>query len=164
MIEQLKRLAGFLLFDAVWFSAVAGRDDWLLATAALIAVQIGLTLYSGRFKVALYLELVVLGLAMEFLLGVVGVIAFTGGLMPLWLVGLWLGFAAMAMTALDWVKKSYAIALTIGLVSGPITYLVGIGLGAASAPRGEVIMAASYAVSWALFMAYFVLRMRRAFP
>lgn len=163
MLEQAKRVAGFLLFDLVWLSAVAGRAEWVWATIALVLAQLAVTAYSGRLQWVLYIQLVFVGLLLELAVGMSGLIAFDGGLLPPWLILLWLGYVAMAMTALDWLKNRFWLAVALGVIFGPMTYYFGAKLGAATVPGPEPAMLIAYAIGWGAYMALFVKLMRRRF-
>lgn len=163
MLEQAKRVGGFLLFDVVWLSAVAGRSEWLWATVVLVVGQLAVTAYSGRLHWVLYLQLVFVGLLLELAIGVSGLIAFDGGLLPPWLILLWLGYVAMAMASLDWLKTRLWLAVVFGVVAGPMTYYIGTKLGAATVPGPLPAMLIAYAVGWGAYMALFVKLMRRRF-
>jgi len=160
MLILAKRLAGFLLFDLVWLSAVAGRESWVIATVVLVAAQIALATRSARWSWLQFAVLTFIGLGLELLVGLLGLIQFTGGLLPPWLILLWLGYVAMAITALDWLAEKMWLAILLGLVFGPVTYIAGTKIGAAEAPYGALPMGIAYAIGWALYMAVFVLRMR----
>lgn len=161
MLILAKRLTGFLLFDLVWLSAVAGRDDWILATLVLVAAQIVLATRSLRWSWLQFAILTFIGLGLELLIGLLGLVQFSGGLLPPWLILLWLGYVAMAITALDWLADKMGLAVLLGLVFGPVTYIAGTKIGAAEAPYGALAMGIAYAIGWALYMAVFVLRMRK---
>lgn len=150
-----RRLIGLFWFDLVWFAAVAGRDGWLLATLVLVAVQIYISCAGRPFNVRLYAQLLVIGLGLEATAVASGVIYFNGGWLPLWLVLLWAGFVAMLMNTLDWVAGRYGVAALIGVVSGPLTYAIGIRLGAAELLRPEWQLWLLYALLWAVYMIIF---------
>lgn len=150
-----RRLIGLFWFDLVWFAAVAGRDDWLLATAALVAVQIYISTAGRPFQVRLYAQLLLLGLVLEATAVASGIISFNGGWLPIWLLLLWAGFVAMLMNTLDWVAGRYWVAALIGVVSGPLTYAIGIRLDAAELLQPEWQLWLMYALLWALYMVIF---------
>jgi hypothetical protein len=150
-----RRLIGLAWFDLVWFAAVAGRDGWLLATAVLVAVQIYISTAGRPFQLRLYAQLLLLGLVLEATAVASGVISFNEGWLPLWLVLLWAGFVAMLMNTLDWVAGRYWLAALIGILSGPLTYAIGIRLDAAELLQPEWQLWLLYALLWALYMVIF---------
>lgn len=49
---------------------------------------------------------------------------------PLWMVGLWAGFAATLGHSLSWLRGKWWLALALGAVAGPLAYRGGEALGA----------------------------------
>lgn len=159
--DNLRRIAGLLWFDLVWFSTVAGRADWLPMAIPIVAVQIYLSSTRQGFNWMLYVQLLVLGLVLEGSVVVLGILDFTGGWLPLWLIALWFGFAAMVTTTLDWLSGRYVLAGLLGAASGPLTYAVGSRLGAAELLVDEYLMWIAYGVLWAAYMVIFAYLMKR---
>lgn len=149
------KLAGLFLFDLVWFSAVAGRSEWLAATVILVLVQVAIAMRSEAFQWRLYLILVALGLLLEATAVGLGILRFDGGFLPWWLLLLWLGFAGMALNTLSGLAGHPIWAGILGIVSGPLTYAVGVRLGAADLLVSEWLMWVFYAILWALYMVIF---------
>ncbi|RUO70245.1 DUF2878 family protein [Pseudidiomarina salinarum] len=156
-----RRLFGILWFDLVWLSAVAGRHDWLLVTLGLVLTQIVVSARTKIFNWTLYLGLLGCGILLEWLVVALDVLSFTGGLVPLWLVLLWCGFAAMIITTLDWLAGRYFAAALLGAISGPVTYAVGVRLGAAELIRPEWQMWLIYGTLWALYMMLYAWAIKR---
>jgi hypothetical protein len=152
-----------LLFDVVWLSAVWGRDDWLWLTLLLV---VALYASTWRFLWARRLELLVLvavGLAGEYLVVALGVLSFTGtDALPMWLLLLWLGFAGMSLVVFTWLGRRYWLAALAGLIFGPITYLAGIGFGAAEALVDKFWVGVSYSLLWACLMMLVVYLIQRS--
>ncbi|MDN7124200.1 DUF2878 domain-containing protein [Pseudidiomarina sp. 1APP75-32.1] len=159
--DNLRRIAGLLWFDLVWFSTVAGREPWLPIALPIVAVQIYLSSTREGFSWVLFLQLLVLGLALESTVVALGILDFTGGWLPLWLIALWFGFAAMVTTSLDWLSGRYVLAALLGLASGPLTYAIGSRLGAAELLVDEYLMWIAYGILWALYMVIFAYLMKR---
>lgn len=162
--QNMRRLAGLFLFDAVWFAAVIGRGDWLLVTALLVVAQIGLAWKGGALigkrSFYLYVLLLVLGLGLEGTVILSGIISFTEGPFPWWLVLLWFGFVAMLMNTLDWLAGRYWVAGFFGIASGPLTYAIGIRLDAATLNGPEWQLWALYGVLWCIYMLIFAYVMK----
>ncbi|WP_417681494.1 DUF2878 domain-containing protein [Pseudidiomarina aquimaris] len=158
--DNLRRVAGLLWFDLVWFSTVAGRNDWLWLAIPVVAVQIFLSSTRRGFNWLLYVKLLALGLLLEASVVGLGILDFTGGWLPLWLIALWCGFAAMVTTTLDWLSGRYLLAALIGVASGPLTYAIGSRLGAAELLVEEWIMWLAYGVLWGAYMAVFAWLMK----
>lgn len=158
--DNLRRVAGLLWFDLVWFSTVVGRNEWLGLALPIIAVQIYLSSTRRGFSWLLYAKLLVLGLLLEATVVGLGILDFTGGWLPLWLIALWCGFAAMVTTTLDWLAGRYVIAALIGVGSGPLTYAIGSRLGAAEVRVEEWLLWVAYGVLWGVYMIVFAWLMK----
>lgn len=152
-LHRNPRLAGFVIFDFVWLSAVLGREAWIWLTAVLILAMLAATpklLWQRRYA---FLILVFAGLFAEFLTVYFGVISFTGtDWLPPWLILLWVGFTGMSLIVFDWLRGKALLAALLGAVFGPITYFAGTRINAA-----EIIIAFPYAVTvyavmWGLIM------------
>jgi len=90
-----------------------------------------------------------------------GILRFEGGFLPIWLILLWLGFVAMLMNTLSGLAGRPIWAALLGIVSGPLTYAIGVRLGAAELLQQEWLMWVIYAALWAVYMAIFALTMPR---
>ncbi|ATZ74269.1 DUF2878 domain-containing protein [Idiomarina sp. X4] len=151
----MHKIISFVLFNGIWFSAVVGRGDYLWLTVALVLIQVVYSLRIGNTHWTVMARLFAVGLLLEAISISLGVIDFEGGYFPLWLALLWLGFAAMAPVALDWLAKKTWLALIAGAVSGPVTYMTGVQFGAA-AIESTLVTVVTYAAVWSLMMGYFV--------
>ena len=155
MSDSIKhKIAAFVLFNLLWLSAVAGREDYILVTAALVAAQVGYSIFVAKIRLRLILQLLAVGLLLEAIATGLGTVDFTGSLFPLWLAFLWVGFSAMAPLALDWLAEKPLMAALAGAISGPFSYWVGVGLGAGTTPS-VMQLVITYAAVWALFMLFF---------
>lgn len=152
------KIVSFVLFNALWLSAVSGRENYIVLSGVLLALQFFYSIAVARVSWTLILRLFAVGLLLEAIVISLGVIDFAGGYFPLWLVMLWLGFSSMAPVALDWIAPKPAIAVLLGAVSGPLSYVAGIKLNAATVDSMPIVIACYVAV-WGLMMAYFVFSM-----
>lgn len=155
------KIVSFVLFNVLWLSAVAGRDEYIWLTVLLAVAQVGYSHWIAEVTIKKMAQLFAVGLLLEAIAISVGAIDFIGAMFPLWLVLLWVGFAAMAPVALDWLAKMPVVAALLGAVSGPFTYYVGLGFGAGTADSIFWTLSV-YAVVWALFMLFFCRAMRAA--
>lgn len=112
----------------------ASDKPWLgpLATLAVVVLHLR---SAKRKQTALYLLLsvAVLGSAFDQVIVSAGLVEYRGGipgLLPLWMVGLWLQFATTLNVALRWLRERLVLASMLGLVGGPAAYAAGIRLGA----------------------------------
>ena len=148
------KIVSFVIFNVLWLSAVAGRDDYLWLTVLLAVAQLGYSYWVAQVTIKKMAQLFAVGLLLEAIAISVGAIDFVGAVFPLWLVLLWVGFAAMAPVALDWLAKMPLVAALLGAISGPFTYYVGIGFGAGTADSLLWTLLV-YAVVWGIFMLFF---------
>lgn len=158
MTSLQHKIVSFVLFNALWLSAVAGRESYILLSGFLLVLQFFYSVAVAKVSWTLILRLFAVGLLLEAISISLGVIDFTGGYFPLWLMMLWLGFSAMAPVALDWLVPKPMFAILVGAVSGPLSYVAGIKLNAGTISSMPLVIGA-YAVIWGLMMAYFVYSM-----
>ena len=152
------KIVSFVLFNALWLSAVSGRENYIVLSGVLLALQFFYSIAVARVSWTLILRLFAVGLLLEAIVISLGVIDFAGGYFPLWLVMLWLGFSSMAPVALDWLAPKPIVAVLLGAISGPLSYVAGIKLNAATVDSIPIVIAC-YAAVWGLMMAYFVFSM-----
>ncbi|CUS48902.1 MAG: membrane protein of unknown function DUF2878 [Idiomarinaceae bacterium HL-53] len=159
------RLGLIFLFDIVWFVAVWGRETYLPLTILFVVL-----LYAANYKTLWpkrlgLLILIAAGLALETLMVSLGVLQFTNAnILPEWLFWLWLGFGAMAFSAMDWLAGRYALAWIFGLVFGPITYLAGVRFEAAEITSSFTLLVVGYGVMWGVLMHLLSYLLQRNLP
>jgi uncharacterized protein DUF2878 len=134
------KLLHALAFQLVWFACVFGAAGGSsLPGLAAGAVFLALTLVSSPdpwAELSFVSKIVFMGVAFDTLLGVSGVLAFAApvpaapGLAPLWLAVLWACFATLAPRSLSWLQDRLTLAVFLGVLSGPLTYLSATRLGA----------------------------------
>jgi hypothetical protein len=124
-------------FQLVWFICVQGND--LNAAVAVIALLVVyLMMFRTEFKVLMGLTVFsligYLGdgiIAMLFQLDYLGSLDYNDNLnflAPLWLLGLWLGFATTMNHSMQWLFKTPYLTIFIALFLVPISYFAGITL------------------------------------
>ena len=119
-----------LWFQCVWFSTVLGREGFLPVAIALIALHVWLTRdYRNELR---QLALVGgIGVAADSLLSLAGIYQFAGDVViPLWLICLWLAFAAALGRSLAWLAARPIVASLAGAIAFPLNYWAGQRLGA----------------------------------
>ena len=172
--NRLHPLLNFVLFQGVWFANVMGAAAgrwWLgpLATAGFLALHLAMARTPGREAVFL-LVASGFGLAVDSLLaGALGTYTFAApspalGIVPLWMVTLWTGFAMVFNNSLWWLRGRLLLGVAFGAVGGPLAYLAGHELGALphldQTPAGFTAMA----LAWAAAMAALLALQRRITP
>jgi len=155
------RLAlNFLLFQLGWFSCVLGAANgayWLgpVVVSAVVAIHLVLSLRPAA-ELLLAVSAAALGLLTDSLLQATGWLGspgpgLPGPLAPFWTVSMWALFATTLNVSLRWMKRRPLLAVVMGLVGGPLSYLGGQKLGAMvfTAP---VAALAALGIAWAVAM------------
>ena len=152
-------LANFLAFQIGWFLTVfsaAGGVPWLGPVYAFVWVVLHLKSLGDdrRVELALLASAGALGFVADSVLVLSGVMMFPdvaqlGYPTTVWMVGLWVMFAATLRHALGWMRNRYQLAAFAGAMLGPLAYWAGAKLDALIMP---VSMASGLAVAteWAI--------------
>lgn len=161
--KMIRATANFILFQLAWFAAViGGAQGWpkLGALPAIVVVIIHLGSHRSRLKqeMLLVLGVTVLGMVIETGFIGLGALHYTGTgngtvLPPLWIIALWFAFGTLPHGSLGWLSGRLPLQLFLGAVFGPLSYLGGARLGAASLGEPIVVSLALIGCGWALAMA-----------
>jgi hypothetical protein len=160
------RLAGavinFVIFELAWLAAVSGGAagrGLLGSLPALLTVMIHLAFNRTQWKqeVALVAGVTVLGLLVESAFLALGLITYSGTapgqiLPPLWILALWFAFATLPNSSLSWLHGRWLLQVGLGAVFGPLSYLAGQALSAATIPEPRVLPLLVIGIAWALAM------------
>ena len=162
---RARQAANFVVFEAAWFACILGvahgRPLWgTAAVAAAIAWHVAISARPAT-ELALAMLLGAIGLLAESLVVAQGHVAYPAGqpvawLAPYWMVALWAEFAIALNVTLRWLKRRPALALVLGAVFGPLSFLGGVRLGGArfiDEGAALVTLAALWAVLMPLVMA-----------
>ena len=150
-------LANAALYQIGWFACVIGAA-WDRGTAgALLAVSLaGLHLVLAERpdrEWPLMLLAAGLGLAIETVHLSLGVLEYRGHvpgtLAPLWIVALWLQFATVFHFCLSWLSRRYWLAAVTGLLGGPLAFVAGERLGAATFGEPRLLALVIVGLAWA---------------
>jgi hypothetical protein len=76
----------------------------------------------------------------------------SGTLAPLWIVALWVQFGTVLHFCMRWLSKRYLLASVLGLVGGPMSFLAGERLGAATFGEPRALSLAILALSWSIVL------------
>jgi hypothetical protein len=117
-------------------------------------------LWSGnRWREFQFILLVgVLGMVVDSLSKITGLLSYNGDILqvawlaPLWIGALWLQFASTLNSSLAWLQDNYLIALVMGAIFGPLSYLGGARLGALSLPQDKTVTIIALAIIWGIAM------------
>ncbi len=120
-------------FQAAWWLSVIGvmlNKPWLGPVAmGLFLVQHFAVNNIRRSEIYLLATAAVVGLMADSLKAGSGLITYGGALLPftapLWIVGMWVGFAATINHSLGWLRGRLFLSAITGAVFGPLAYLTG---------------------------------------
>jgi hypothetical protein len=73
------------------------------------------------------------------------------GMAPYWIVAIWLLFATTLNLSMGWLKGRLPLAVMLGALGGPLSYIAGEKLGAMRLENPEAALIA-LAVAWAIIM------------
>lgn len=141
----MRNLINFAGFQLVWFacvlSAAAGRQ-WIGLAVFAAVIVLHLALSGNRaVEITLLVRAAILGALAEWIMSATGALRFDG----LFMVALWVNFAATLRWALAWLQGRYVLGSALGAVAGPLSYLGGERLGAIAVHQPLAV-----AVEWAI--------------
>ena len=126
-------------YQAVWWTSVVGViiNQSFIGPAVLLLF---LTLHFSsqpiqRSEMLLLVVAGLIGTVIDSMKSATGLIIYEGGLTtipwlaPLWIVAMWIGFAATLNHSLGWLRGKYLVAFLLGAIFGPLAYLSGRSLG-----------------------------------
>ena len=157
-------LRNMLWYQSIWFLAIC------LGPAAEIPVFMLLSWHLARADDSTGEFIVVLacgtaGYLADSLLASVGLYHFddpTGHLpAPLWLLGLWMGFAGSLRHSLAFLVRRPRLLTAAGTVGAPLSYLAAMRLDAVAFPHGAPLTLVVVGVTWAILLPLFCLVCQR---
>ncbi len=158
--ESLSSIANAVLYQVGWFTVVLGAASGrgsagAAAALILIALHLALAERSGS-EVRLLVAAAAIGLTVDSLHAAFGVLEFKGHMAgtpaPLWIVVLWMQFASALHFCLRWLSGRYLLASLLGLIGGPLSFLAGERLGAATFGEPRRLSVVVLALSWGIMM------------
>lgn len=141
-----------LWFQGIWFCAVLGRQELVPVIAALLLVHLALVRDFSRELLQLS-TVALLGIGVDACFSLMGFYQFSSGaLVPLWLCGLWVAFAAVTGRSLAFLGNRPALTSLAGAVAFPLNYWAGARLGAVDFGYPLVITLAVISLVWAIML------------
>ena len=129
-----------VLFQLSWFSSVvaaANGQPWVgpVVVGAWLCWHLSSVSNRPGYELKFILAAGLTGWIADSTLVNFGLISFSsaaqfGFLSPLWMVGLWCGFAATLGYSMAWLQGRWWLAAMLGLVAGPLAYRGGEAIGA----------------------------------
>ncbi|MBN2430149.1 MAG: DUF2878 domain-containing protein [Acidobacteria bacterium] len=170
---MLEKLLNYGLLQGGWFICVLGvawGDPWIGPMAIGIILAYHFWRSRDRRREILFVALAGgMGLLVDSLQKVGGLINYHHDtlaipwLAPLYIVSLWMLYASTFTSSMDWMRRSYALAIAAGAVFGPLSYLAGQRLGAISFAYGQEMTLGILAVVWGAANPILVLVSNRIF-
>lgn len=168
----VRSAASVAVFYLAWFgivtSAGQGAPAWAIGIAAAgILALLALSHERGAFM-RIATAAFVLGLLWENTAVLVGVLAFPHpgpqiGWAPAWMVCLWPLFGMVLPLLPEWMRTRPLAAAVLGGLGGPLSYLAGVRLGAASFPDPSFSLL-TLAFAWAVLLPLLLAFQARGFP
>ncbi|MEM7231326.1 MAG: DUF2878 domain-containing protein [Planctomycetota bacterium] len=168
-----RRVANFCFFQAGWFACVLGAAeeiDWVgpVFVATWVA---GFTLTS-RLRTELLRTLavaIVIGFLADSLLVKLEVLSFRNeglelGPTRLWMIALWMNFAATLTSSLSWLLGRPLLSAGLGLATAPVAYLGAESLGAVALSSPSWASALWIGGAWAVALPALAFAAARAEP
>ena len=159
----IKAIANFILFQLAWFAAVVGgARGWpilgVLPAIVVVAIHLGSNLAQVKQEIMLVLGVTALGAIFETAFIALGTLHYTrpgdnAALPPIWIIALWFAFGTLPHGSLKWLSGRIWPQLLLGAIFGPLSYLGGVKLGAATLGEPIVISLAVIGCAWALALA-----------
>ena len=159
---MIKSIANFLLFQIAWFAAiVGGASGWPLLGSLPALVVVAIHLFVGRNQwsreAGLIVGITVLGVIVEAGFVFLGALHYAGAsadavLPPIWIMALWFAFGTLPHGSLSRLSGRPWLQIVLGAVFGPLSYLGGVKLGAATMPLLFMQSLIIISVGWALSM------------
>lgn len=155
-----EQIVNFVLFQLAWFAAVIGAAArWPALGTACVLLVIAVHVARAarpRVELAFVAIVVAVGLLAESAVALQGHIVYPSGqpvewLAPYWIVALWALLATAPNVTLRWLKRRPALAALLGAVSGPASFVAGVGLGGARFVDATPALV-TLAVTWAVLM------------
>lgn len=139
MTMQRNIIINFILFQITWFACVLGAAQqlpWLGVLLVLAAVAWHLHIATEKLvELKLLLCALLIGGLFDQMMLNSHLISYeshgwSGNIVPVWILALWLGFTTTLNVSLRWIRGKWFVAVIFGLVGGPLAYMGAVKLGA----------------------------------
>lgn len=152
-LPRYSLLYNVVLFQVLWFTAVLGTNQYLLAIVLLLALHL---CWCSNRRAELFLLLTgsTIGIICDSIMFRAGFYVFTAETqswpVPYWLIGLWFGFAATLRHSMTPLLKRPILFTLLSVVAAPLSYLAAAKLGAVEFPLGQLTTAVVVGLYWAV--------------
>ena len=160
----MRSVVNYVAFQIGWFAAVLGAGHgmpWLSVAVVPLVLLVNLFLAKDwRQELVIALAAAVMGFVVDTSFVIAGVFAPVPFMLPrpfspLWMVMLWVNQATTLNGCLAWLRGRYLAGSLFGAIGGPLAYLSGAKLGAATLPstNGLVILGITWACAFPALLA-----------
>ena len=136
-----QKIANFVLFQVGWFACIfGGASGHVVASVLFSLALVAISVWQTPFKkntLALFGKIGLYGLVGDTLLLQLGFLQFNSPvpfafLSPIWMWTLWILFASTLNQSMAWLLGKPLMGALLGGILGPLSYIAGVELGAAS--------------------------------
>jgi Protein of unknown function (DUF2878) len=136
-----QKIANFVLFQVGWFACIfGGASGHIVASVLFSLALVAISVWQTPFKkntLALFGKIGLYGLVGDTLLLQLGFLQFNSPvpfafLSPIWMWILWILFASTLNQSMAWLLGKPLMGALLGGILGPLSYIAGVELGAAS--------------------------------
>jgi hypothetical protein len=159
---MINAIANFILFQMAWFGAIIGGASGLPLLGSIPAILVvAIHLVTNRNKLGrealLIVGITLLGVIVETGFISLGALHYSGTsadakLPPVWIIALWFAFGTLPHGSLGWLSGRLWLQLFLGAIFGPLSYVGGVRLGAATMPEPMIDSIIIIGLGWALAM------------
>ena len=137
----MRKLVNFVLFQLGWFACILGAAHGYVSLAVLFCLAVAVFhLWQSSEPMQegmLLLKILALGICADTLLLQTGSLVFESkgllpSLSPIWMWSLWVILGCTLNESMSWLRGRYVLAAVLGAITGPLSYLAGVKLGAAT--------------------------------
>jgi hypothetical protein len=142
------------LFQIGWFACVMGGNTIALLSALLVLLAHWFFISKSFAEWRLIFLVAIAGTLIDSILFATNI--FTDGsersFAPLWLISLWLIFPTTLNHSFAWLHQRLGLAIVLGAIAGPLSYLAGVKLGAVNFGVEPMQAMLVIGVIWAIFL------------
>ena len=159
-----QKIVNFVLFQVGWFACIfGGASGHVLASVLFSLALVAISVWHTPFKkntLALFGKIGLYGLVGDTLLLQLGFLQFNSPvpfafLSPIWMWTLWILFASTLNQSMAWLLGKPLMGALLGAIFGPLSYIAGVELGAASwGNKSQAIVLIGFI--WAIGMPIFL--------